>query len=415
MVLSMRFSSFSICSGKAFLAVAVAFSLFCPSAMAQTPKTPANYNLLSPTEQYLTLRRLYPPVAGLTPDAIAQNANAYRGVTLELEGTLTGIAGRGQTAAGQASADATGGTLLMLEADGFGSLNLRMSALPTWVQTGNRLRVLVVVPPAADGNITVGMPDLQVVAVAGASDIAAVEFQWRKSEEKRIAEVRQREAAVAAYRARMAATATRTSAVSSSASRATRSSRSAPLSFSRIAGSAVIASLSADAQRVFPEYRNFITRWNPRLTDNQADGITASLLLYCERYDVDPRLMVALIIAESDFRPGITSNKGAMGIAQLMPDETQELGLTNPYDPVQNIAGAVYLMRRRLDKYSGGASQQELQMQHIILALASYNAGEGAVKKYKGVPPYRETQNYVKKIERIYRQLCQSETQGPTR
>ena len=72
-------------------------------------------------------------------------------------------------------------------------------------------------------------------------------------------------------------------------------------------------------------------------------------------------------------------------------------------------------MRRRLDKYSGGASQQELQMQHIILALASYNAGEGAVKKYKGVPPYRETQNYVKKIERIYRQLCQSETQGPTR
>jgi soluble lytic murein transglycosylase-like protein len=125
--------------------------------------------------------------------------------------------------------------------------------------------------------------------------------------------------------------------------------------------------------------------------------------------------MVALIIAESDFRPGITSNKGAMGIAQLMPDETQELGLTNPYDPVQNIAGAVYLMRRRLDKYSGGASQQELQMQHIILALASYNAGEGAVKKYKGVPPYRETQNYVKKIERIYRQLCQSETQGPTR
>ena len=156
-------------------------------------------------------------------------------------------------------------------------------------------------------------------------------------------------------------------------------------------------------------------REGPRLTDNQADGITASLLLYCERYDVDPRLMVALIIAESDFRPGITSNKGAMGIAQLMPDETQELGLTNPYDPVQNIAGAVYLMRRRLDKYSGGASQQELQMQHIILALASYNAGEGAVKKYKGVPPYRETQNYVKKIERIYRQLCQSETQGPTR
>jgi soluble lytic murein transglycosylase-like protein len=79
------------------------------------------------------------------------------------------------------------------------------------------------------------------------------------------------------------------------------------------------------------------------------------------------------------------------------------MGLTNPYDPIQNIAGAVYLLRGRLDHYATGPG---LSMQQIILALASYNAGMGAVKKYGGVPPYRETQNYVKKIERIYTQLC---------
>ena len=77
-------------------------------------------------------------------------------------------------------------------------------------------------------------------------------------------------------------------------------------------------------------------------------------MLFSERYDVDPRLMVALIIAESDFRIKETSNKGAMGLGQIMPDEARDLRLTNPYDPVQNIAGAVYLLRGRLDKYSGG-------------------------------------------------------------
>ncbi len=89
-----------------------------------------------------------------------------------------------------------------------------------------------------------------------------------------------------------------------------------------------------------------------------------------------------------------------------MPEEARKLGLSNPYDPVQNIAGAVYLLKGRLDKYSGGVSKQDLKMRHIILALASYNAGMGAVKRYGGVPPYRETRNYVKKVEKIYRELC---------
>ena len=381
-------SRFAALGAVAALAVAVSGR----SALAQ-----GNYNLLSPTEQYLTMRRLYPPTRGLTPEQVAQNANAYRGQTLEIEGMLSGIVSH-----------SGGGALVLMNTEKYGSLNLTMSSLPTWVQTGARLRVLVVVPGADENKITVGIPDFQVVALASQSDLGALEVQWRQEEARRAEALRKREAAIAAYKSRSGEATT-------GVSRATHSSRSATSAFTRIPGSSVAAALSQDAQGVFPTYRAFITKWNPRLTDNQADGITASLLLYCERYDVDPRLMVALIIAESDFRPGITSNKGAMGIAQLMPDEAKDLGLSNPYDPVQNIGGSVYLMKRLLDKFSGGASQQDLQMQHIILALASYNAGEGAVKKYKGVPPYRETQNYVKKIEKIYRALCQNDSAGGVR
>jgi soluble lytic murein transglycosylase-like protein len=95
-----------------------------------------------------------------------------------------------------------------------------------------------------------------------------------------------------------------------------------------------------------------------------------------------------------------------------MPDEVQRLGLTNPYDPVQNIAGATFLIKERLNKYSGSGSFHDADMRQILLAIASYNAGMGAVKKYGGIPPYRETQNYVKKIEQIYRQLCQYDGGG---
>jgi soluble lytic murein transglycosylase-like protein len=165
---------------------------------------------------------------------------------------------------------------------------------------------------------------------------------------------------------------------------------------------------------VFEPYRAAIRSFNRRLSEREVDAITSSILLFSERYDVDPRLVMALMIAESSFNPNVTSHKGAMGLGQLMPAEANRLGLTNPYDPVQNIAGSIYLLRGRLDKYSGGAGQQNLSMQHIILALASYNAGMGAVKKYKGVPPYRETRNYVKKVERIYRQLCGSQGGAPS-
>jgi hypothetical protein len=109
-------------------------------------------------------------------------------------------------------------------------------------------------------------------------------------------------------------------------------------------------------------------------------------------HGVDPKLVDALVRVESSYDPNAVSRHGAMGLMQLMPATAKRLNVDDPFDPEKNIRGGVKEFSRLLDQYSG----------NLQFALAAYNAGEGAVARYRGVPPYAETRNYVSRILTIY-------------
>jgi soluble lytic murein transglycosylase len=109
---------------------------------------------------------------------------------------------------------------------------------------------------------------------------------------------------------------------------------------------------------------------------------------FADKFSLDEALIKAVIKVESNFNPTVVSSKGAQGLMQLMPETAQEVGVNNPFDPSESIYGGSLYLRKMLDSF-------DLNLDY---ALAAYNAGPTAVRKYGGIPPYKETQNYVKRV-----------------
>ncbi len=126
----------------------------------------------------------------------------------------------------------------------------------------------------------------------------------------------------------------------------------------------------------------------PMSRDPQTAHIQRSIQEAAQRYGVDPVLLDALAWQESRYNPSVRSSAGAFGVMQLMPGTARELGVSDPHDVQQNIAAGAAYLRQQLIRFDN----------NVPLALAAYNAGPGAVIKYGGIPPYGETQNYVRVI-----------------
>ena len=164
---------------------------------------------------------------------------------------------------------------------------------------------------------------------------------------------------------------------------------------------------SASYNPVIP-VNNTLSFWEVMQRSSMASGITAGVSVnsltsgnaefdsYFREagalYDINPNLLIAVAQVESNFRPHVTSPVGAQGIMQIMPATARYLGVTNPFDAKQSIMGGAKYLKENLERFNGD----------VRLALAAYNAGWPAVKRHGGIPPFRETQNYVVKVMNLF-------------
>ena len=330
----------------------------------------------------------------LTYAGLQANPADCAGRVMELRGVISG------------SSDSSEGTLVIFSLPDGSAVDLPLPAKEAlWLKrySNPSLRVLARVGSNPSGNVV----PFEVLAIAedgGVGREEALQAQEQaEAEARRRSEARER----ARNQARQALSGGLRGRPPSRHVPSRIAGSPTPSYFNGAAGDSIYAPfLSARARPLFSAYRNYIAAQNVNLTGPQAAQIAANLLHFADRYNVDPRLVVAMIMAESHFNPQATSRHGAMGLGQLMPGTARSLGVNNAYDPAQNLQGSIGYMRSRLDTFAdrslpGGG----LTFEQVRLAMAAYNAGTNAVKKYGGVPPYRETQAYVQRIERLYRQL----------
>lgn len=323
----------------------------------------------SAAQRYLHLRN---SIAGaLLPqselNSVLSNPDSYYGKVVEASGRVVGDA-------------TTAGSRLVILQIGDVSADVEVpeaiSDSSPWLEAGNVVRALVQAPPKTD---TSGA--LRLIAVAPEADVSQLERQIALSSPP-----------------------TRT-ASSRYGRGGYESGRGITFDYRGLQSGHPTAPLPDGALEVYPFYRAQIARLNRHLSGYEVDAITTDILADSAACRIDPRLIIAMIIAESDFNPDSTSPKGAMGLGQLMPETAAGMGVTDPYNPDQNIRAAVEILSGSVNKY-GGTKDGVVPLNTLLMTMAAYNAGSGAVKKYHGIPPYRETERYVRKVATLYHELA---------
>jgi soluble lytic murein transglycosylase-like protein len=140
-----------------------------------------------------------------------------------------------------------------------------------------------------------------------------------------------------------------------------------------------------------PGESSFLGQGRPAVSIDR-DGVEKLVREAAERHQVDPALIRAVIETESNWNPAAVSRKGALGLMQLIPTTAQRFGVNDAFSPKQNVDAGVRYLKTLLERYNG----------NLDLALAAYNAGEGAVDRAHGVPTFRETRSYVQRVQEAY-------------
>jgi hypothetical protein len=341
------------------------------AALLGAPAPPAHSSPYKGANAYFYVRDKAQLVESYTPEEVQTQPAKFAGRLVEVRGVVTAVAGSENQ------------TTLLLEAGENGPavpVSLPPDKGPaewSFLDVGSSIRALC-----------------QVVTLAGSSS-GSLEL---------VIPVKEHEAvAVDQERAKVAA------AKTEALRQRTQSSSRPPTKASRGLGAGTMRQAAQprfSRSQVLDAYSSAVRYFNRRLTPAQSQKIATTIIEYSLRYGLDARLVMAVVAVESNFNQHAVSPVGAMGLGQLMPGTAGDLGVGNAFDLRQNLEGSTRLLKNHIVNMSDGRPTGEA----IKLALACYNAGAGAVKKYKGIPPYRETQNYVKKITRLYRQMCGLDT-----
>lgn len=297
-------------------------------------------------EQYLKIRKQ----AGITQAVGIPALETFVGKrTMEVKGVVKGTISMGGTH-----------TILLERMDG-GNIYIQAKELPDWI-VGNEVPARLLVKAARENESA----DMKATLIAAANEGAVAAYEYKEA---------------AKY--------------------------AKPVKVPTVAAKKP-ANVSAKEWNMAPsqaliEYARFIKGQNKRLSDEEAYHIASGIIGFSLQYGVDARLIMAMVMAESNFNPNATSRAGAMGLGQLMPGTARGLGVTNAYDSTQNLYGTVRMIKGHLERYGKKVGNS---FDSLVLSLAAYNAGSGAVRRHGGVPPYRETQNYIRKVIAYYRAMC---------